>query len=114
MALFQPQIPAVCEALGLGAGQDPALLEQLEVMHLARAKSRGYNAPGFWVSDNLRFLSVPLFLAAVRVLLLFLGRSTGHSVASTTTTSNRMSLLVKAFLPGSVNVPERSRAFSTT
>ena len=113
MALFQPQIAAVCEALGFGTEHDPALLEQLEVMYLARTKSRGYNAPGFRVSDNLRFLSVALFLATVRVLLLFLGRSTGHSVASTTTTSNRMSLLVKAFLPGSVNALERSRAFST-
>ena len=97
MALFQPQIAAVCEAFGFGAESATALLEQLEVMHLARAKSRGYNAPGFWVSDNLRFLSVPLFLAAVRVLLLFWGRSTGHSVASTTTTSKIKSLLVKAF-----------------
>ena len=66
-------------------------------MHLVRAKSRGYNTPGFWSSDNLRFLSVPLFLAAVRVFPLFWGRSTGHSVASTTTTSKIKSLLVKAF-----------------
>lgn len=113
VALLQAQIAAVRQALGTGVDRRPALPEQLEVVRLARTESRREDAPRLQIGDDLRFLGVALLLAAVRALLLFWGRSTGHSVASITTTSKTTSLLVRAFLPGRVNSPERSRAFST-
>jgi hypothetical protein len=58
-----------------------------------------------FINDYLCFESVALFLAGVAGPLLFWGRSIGVSVASISTTSNCISLLSSAFLPGSVKAP---------
>ena len=84
--LEQTQITAVCQALCLRRHRCPALPEELEVVHLARAERRCQDLLGFLVGDYLSLLRVTLFLAAVTAVLLFFGRSTGHSVASITTT----------------------------
>ena len=84
--LDNPQIAAVRQAPGLRPQCRPAALEELEVMHLARAEGRRQDHPGPLIGDELCLLRVALLLAAVGAALLFWGRSTGHSVASTTTT----------------------------
>ena len=86
MMLEQTQIAAICQTLCLRRHRRPALPEELEVVHLARAERRGQDVFGLLVSDYLSLLRVALFLAAVTSVLLFWGRSTGHSVASMTTT----------------------------
>jgi hypothetical protein len=103
VALRQAQIPAVRQALGLRQERQAGLLEQLEIVRPAHTEARHEDAFRLWVGDDLRFLGVALLLATVTLALFFFGRSTGHSVASTTTTSKAMSLLVSAFLPGRVN-----------
>src|SRR6266542_1039922 len=79
------------------------VLEKLEVMFAAIAKGSGYNFSGFLVGDQLCFLSVSLLFTAVVLFLAFFGRSTGCSLTSTSTISNRVSLGWSAFLPGSRN-----------
>jgi hypothetical protein len=113
VALRQAQIPAVRQALGLWQERQTGPQEQLEVVRPARAEARHEDALCLRVGDDLRFLGVALLLTAVTLSLFFFGRSTGHSVASTTTTSKAMSVLVSAFLPGRVNRPERISAPST-
>ena len=41
VVLFQPQVAAVCQALGLRPHRQATLDEQLEVVYFARAKRRG-------------------------------------------------------------------------
>ena len=86
MMPHQAQIAAVRQAAGPAKQSRPALDQQLEVVPLARAEGRGDDAPTSLLDQALGFLRVALLLAAVPQLLLFWGRSTGHSVASTTTT----------------------------
>src|SRR5215467_2015846 len=56
-------------------------------------------------TDELGLQRVALFLARIVAALLFLGRSTGGSVASMRTISYFLALVRRAFLPGSVNAP---------
>ena len=86
MMLRQPQVAAVGQALGLLGQRRPAALEELEVVRPARAEGRREDLLGLLVGDYLSLLGVALLLAAVGAALLFWGRSTGHSVASMTTT----------------------------
>lgn len=86
MLLDQAQIAAVREAPGLRPQRRPAALEELEVVRLARAEGGRDDLPGSLVGDYLGLLGVALLLAAITSALLFWGRSTGHSVASMTTT----------------------------
>lgn len=86
MVLEQPEITAVCQALCLLGHRCPTALKELEIVPLADTERRCQDLFGLLVGDYLGFLRVTLFLAAVPTLLLFWGRSTGHSVASMTTT----------------------------
>lgn len=113
MTLGQAQIATFRQAACPAKQSRPALHQQLEVVPPARAEGRGNDAPTGLLDQDLGFLGVALLFAAVPLLLLFWGRSTGHSVASTTTTCSCHWLWVSAFLPGSVNRPERVKASST-
>ena len=48
-----------------------ALLEELEIVRLAHAKRRRDNLLGYLIGDDLGFLGVALFLAAVGAPLFF-------------------------------------------
>lgn len=113
MVLLNSFVATVTQATGLVLERQGAPLEQGKVMHAAGAKGSGYDAFVGLLHYHLRFGSVPLFLAAVVALLLFLGRCTGTSVASTTITSMANSLSCNTFLPGKANSPEASKAAST-
>ena len=112
MVLLQTLVATITQAAGCFQKWQLAVLKQGKIMHLANAKSGSYNALTGLLHDNLRFVCVPLFLAAVVALLLFLGRSTGTSVTSTITTSKAKAGACNAFLPGSVKVPAASNAVS--
>src|SRR5215211_1061595 len=89
------------------------VLEQLKIVFTSIAKGRGNNLSCLSVRNYLRFLGVALLFAAVMPFLAFFGRSIGCSLASTSTTSNTVSLGWSVFLPGNRNLPERTNAFST-
>ena len=89
------------------------ILEQLKIVLASITKSRGDNFGALAVCNYLRFLGVTLLFAAVMPFLAFFGRSIGCSLTSTRTTSNTVSLAWRVFLPGSRNLPERTRTFST-
>lgn len=92
MQTVQPLIAAVSQAGHPGDKGGPALLEQCEVVHLARREGGRNDPAGSLVGDYLRLQSVALLLAAIATPLFFFGRSQGHSVASTRTTSKAVSL----------------------
>jgi len=89
------------------------LLEKLKIMFTAGRESRCDNFSGLWVSNQLCFLGMALLFAAVMPFLAFFGRSIGCSLASTRTTSKKVSLDWSACLPGKRNLPERTRTSST-
>jgi hypothetical protein len=89
--------------------------EQLAIMDTASCRDVGANnLGGSFVNHNLRFYRMALFLAGVAASLLFLGRSTGVSVASTKTTSKIVSAASSAFFPGKRNRPLCISVFSTS
>ena len=92
-----------------------ASLEQRQIVVSSRAESRCHYFATGQVCQDLRFHRVSFLFAAVVVTLplLFWGRSMGDSLASTTTTSKTAFVLVRDFLPGSVNLPDWIRASST-
>lgn len=106
-------VPRIGQTADLLRQAASAVLEQYKVVLAALSKSCSKNHLCLWVHDQLRFLSMPLFLAAVMPTLLFFGRSIGCSVASINTTSINVSLGCKAFRPGSRNSPEFISTFST-
>jgi len=88
--------------------------EQLAVVNAALCRCVGTNDFGRDLVDHdLRLYRVALFLAGVAAALLFFGRSTGVSVASTRTTSKILSDVNNAFFPGRRNSPLCISVFST-
>lgn len=88
-------------------------LEQPEIMFSPIRKGKADNLPILEIYQHLRFQCVLLFLPRIVPFLLFLGRSTGDSVASTRITSYSISLFSGAFRPGKENVPSRINVSST-
>ena len=113
MLVLQPLVAAVPQATGALLERQRTGLEQGEVVQFPRTKSRCQNPLGGLVNHDLRFVRVPLFLAAVVALLLFLGRCSGTCVASTITTSKANRGSCNAFLPGKANLPEAINLAST-
>ena len=113
MLFLQAFVAAIAQTAGHVLKRQRTGFKQGKVMHAAGTKGGSYNAIVGLLDYHLRFMRVSLFLAAVVAPLLFLGRCTGISVASTTTTSKANCGSCKAFLPGRVNAPQASNALST-
>ena len=65
MTFVQAQVAAVCQTFGLRRQRRSALLEQCEVMHLARTKCGCQDAPAGPLNQHLSFLGMALLFAAV-------------------------------------------------
>ena len=104
MEFLHAQISGIDQRRGGGGEPYLGTLEESEVVAAAFLIGGTDDLAGTLVYDQLGFLGVPLFLAGVKALLLFLGRSQGLSVASTITTSNCRSFCKSALRPGSENV----------
>ena len=113
MQASQALISTVCQAANMRCHASIVFFEQPKVVHSAFAKSGRDDLQGVLVDHHLCFLRVTPFLAAVVSPLLFLGRSIGCSVTSTSTISMIVSLACNTFLPGSRNWPDFINAFST-
>ena len=78
---------------GIGSQFDPRVhanlggLEQSEIMGFALSKCGANDSASPFIHHDLRLQRVTLLLAGIASALSFLGRSTGLSVASTSTTS---------------------------
>ena len=113
MEFCESLVTSICQNTNVLCNLSLVILEELKVMFASTGKGRCHNFGGFWVGNQLCFLSMSLLFAAVMPLLAFFGRSIGCSLTSTSTTSKRVSLGWSAFLPGRRNLPEPIRAFST-
>lgn len=94
--LLQAQVAGVGHGCGVGMESDARLLEHSEIMPAAGGVCTADDRARRLVDDELSLQRVALFVC---------GRSMGVSVASMRTTSSVLSLLTRAFLPGSVNTP---------
>ena len=83
----QTLIPAVGQTHRGGGEGGTARLEERKIGLLALTKGGRQDLTGRFVGDYLRFLGVALLFATVVASLFFFGRSQGHSVASSSTTS---------------------------
>lgn len=113
MKFCQSLITSICENAKIFRELTGIVFEQLEVMFASMTKGCGYDLGTFSISDYLRFLGMTLLFTAVVPFLAFFGRSTGCSLTSTRTTSNTVSLVWSACLPGRRNFFERTKASST-
>ena len=100
MLLCDSLVATVCQTIHRSQHFSSTVLEQCQVMFLARTKSSGNYLARQLIGDYLSFLSMSLLFSAIVATLLFLGRSQGHSVASIITISKMVSLWHNAFLPG--------------
>ena len=95
-------------------GQSRAVcFEQRQIVDSSGAKGSRQDFSAGQVCQDLGFYRVTFLFPTVVISLLFLGRSIGDSLASTTTTSKTVFVSVRDFLPGRVNLPDCIRAFST-
>src|SRR3954452_19641347 len=76
-------------------------LQHFKVMGFTLVMSSAEDPPGSFGHHQLDFQCVPLFLARIVLLLLFLGRSIGISVASMIKTLTSWRLPVNCCFPGS-------------
>jgi hypothetical protein len=118
----QAPISRIGQAATLSTQPQAAFLEQRKVVRVSSTKGRGQNTPTVLFDHHLRFQRVPFLFATEEGFAFFCaplpsplpcGCSITHSVASTTTTCQTVSLGRRAFLPGKVNWPERIKASST-
>jgi len=114
----QTPVAGIGQTAALGAQPQTAPFEQRKVVRVSGAKRRCQNAPAVLFDHDLRLQGMALFLATEEGFTFFCaplpyGCSITHSVASTTTTCQAVSLGRSAFLPGKRNWPERIKAFST-
>lgn len=112
MKFRQSLIASVCQNAEMFRKLTGILFEQLEVVFASMTKGGGYDLSTLSVCNHLRFLGMTLLFATVVPFLAFFGRSTGCSLTSTSITSNRVSLLCSAFLPGRRNFFERTKTSS--
>ena len=113
MKFRQSLIASICQNAKMFTERTGLVFEQLEVVFASRTEGGGNDLGTFSVSDYLRFLGMALLFTTVVPFLAFFGRSTGCSLTSTRITSNTVSLVWSAFLPGRRNFFERTRASST-
>jgi hypothetical protein len=114
LVLFlQALIAGIAQQMNACSNLAARLFEDGKVMRLARSVSGTNDFARPAVDDHLRLDGVPLTLARIVPPLFFFGRSIGVSVASTTTTSIRLSLPRNCFLPGSRKSARRLRMSST-
>ena len=113
MKVRQSLITSICQNAKMFRELTGIVFEQLEVVFASITKGCGYDLGTFSFSDYLRFLGMMLLFTAVVPFLAFFGRSTGCSLTSTRTTSNTVSLVWSAFLPGRRNFWERTKISST-
>lgn len=113
MLFVQTLIAAIAQQMNACGNLTTCLFEDRKVMRLARPVGGTNDFARPEVDDHLRLDGVPLLLARIVPPLLFFGRSTGVSVASTTITSSWLSLSRSRFLPGSLRSAHRFRMFST-
>ena len=92
MKFCQTLVPSVRQDPNVLRNVQSIVLEKLKVMLATLAKGGRHNFSGFLVSDQLRFLSMALLFATVVRFLVFFGRSTGCSLASTRITSKTVLL----------------------
>ena len=113
MLLCNPEIPRVC--CGRHGWMNPyaRAAKQPEIMTATHIEGSTDNPARLLVHYYLRFYRVTLLFARIVPSLLFLGRSTGVSVASTRMTSISGASRTKAFFPGRVKAPERISVSST-
>jgi len=112
MKFHQSLIASICQNAKVLREFTSVIFEQLKVMFASVAKGGSHDLGAFSVSNYLRFLSMSLLFATVMPFLAFFGRSTGCSLTSTSTTSNSVSLVWSAFLPGKRNFFERTSSLS--
>ena len=113
MKFHQSLITSICQNAKVLRKFTSVLFEQLKVMFASVTKGGSHDLGTFSVSNYLCFLGMSLLFTAVMPFLAFFGRSTGCSLTSTSTTSNTVSLVWSAFLPGKRNFFERTKASST-
>lgn len=99
-------IASVCDPQLFKLSRQLSFLEETEIMLSPFAKRSTNNQPTEIVYDDLSFECVPFLLAAVVGSLVFLGRSIGLSLTSTTRMFHSVSVECKAFLPGKRNSPD--------
>ena len=101
--LLDPLITLVRSTLSLCRHGDLASLAQVARVRPALADSDPADRAGRLHNDELGFLRVALFLAAVVTPLFFCGRSPGLAATSTTSTSNGVALFCNFFFPAKGN-----------
>lgn len=100
MKVCQTLIACICQYSNMLGNIAALLLEELKVVLTSMSKGSGNDLSGLLACNQLRFLSMTPFFAAEMLFLAFFGRSTGCSLASTSTTSKTVSLACSAFFPG--------------
>lgn len=113
MQVGQTLVASICQDPNVLGKVKFVILEKLEIMFATLAKGSRHDFSGFLVGDQLRFLRMSPLFAAIVLFLVFFGRSTGCSLASTRITSKTVSLGWSAFLPGRRNFFEPTRTSST-
>lgn len=113
MDFRQTLITSVCENTNIIRYFAGILLEKLKVVLAPKRKGGRKYLSGFWVCNQLCFLSVTPLFAAIIPFLSFFGRSIGCSLASNTINSKMVSLGCKTFLPGKRNFFDFANASST-
>ena len=108
--LLQPLISRVDTDFQVRMKTNFPFFQKSKIMLPAYTEGRADDLPRGRIDDHLRLLSMSFFLSRIVFFLLissvlylvffFFGRSTGLSVASTSTTSQADSFCTKLFLPG--------------
>ena len=109
----QSLIASICQNAKLFGKLTTIVFEHLKVMLASVTKRCGKDLSALSIRNHLRFLGMLLLFATVMPFLTFFGRSIGCSLTSTNITSNMVLLAWSAFLPGSRNLFERLKTFST-
>jgi len=112
MEFCQTLIACICQYANMFGNLATLLLEELKVVLTSMGEGSRNNLSGLLICNQLCFLSMTPFFAAKMFFLAFLGRSTGCSLASTSTTSKTVLLAWSAFFPGRRNFPERTNTSS--
>ena len=113
MQFRNPEIPRVCCSRHGWMNPYARAAKQPEIMTATHIESSADNPARLLVHHHLRFYRMPLLFARIVPSLLFLGRSTGVSVASTRITPISRASRTNAFFPGRVKAPERISVSST-
>ena len=111
--VLNPLIPSVGEEFRVGMDGRLRLPQESKIMRRPAARSDAEDLARDRMHQELHFQRVALLLPAVPVPLLFLGRSHGTSLTSTTTAANTVPASFNVFFPGREKRLLCSRASST-